>query len=76
MAKEPTRRAPRKRYEDMTPEEKADYDRRNAPKPAYMTYRVGENGKVEVGLVTRDSDELLAAIDADRGLDYVRFEIK
>lgn len=71
-----TEKRVRKRYEDMTPEEKAEHDKRNAPKPAYIVYLVNGDGSIDIKLISRDSDEVLAAVDADRSLRYQRFLIK
>lgn len=45
------------------------------PRPAYLAYKM--NGDtLEVVLATRKAEELLALVDNNRDMKYVRFEIK
>ena len=64
----------------MTPEEKAQYEKRletnRAPRPAYLGYTLDANGRPVVAVVTRSAEEMLAAKDKNPEIDYLRFEIK
>lgn len=64
----------------MTAEERAQYEKRleqnRAPKPAYLAYKVREDGTLDVALTTRSAEEVLAAVDQDRDLKYQRIMVK
>lgn len=66
--------------EAMTAEERAAYEKRNeaarAPRPAYITYTVNEDGSINVHSTSRVAEDVLAAVDADRSLKYARILIK
>lgn len=73
-------RKTRKDTSTMTPEELAAYEERlekqRAPRPAYIAYTVNEDHTLNIALVTRSAEEVLAAVDADRDLKYQRFLVK
>lgn len=73
-------RRTRKDLSELSPEERAQYEKRleaaRAPKPAYIAYTVNEDQSLNVSVVTRSAEEVLAAVDADRGLKYQRIMIK
>lgn len=73
-------RKTRKDTSNMTPEERAAYEERlekqRAPRPAYIAYTVNEDQTLNIALVTRSAEEVLAAVDADRDLKYQRFLVK
>jgi len=73
-------RKTRKDTSNMTPEELAAYEERlekqRAPRPAYIAYTVNEDQTLNIALVTRSAEEVLAAVDADRDLKYQRFLVK
>lgn len=64
----------------MSEEERAAYEERlekqRAPRPAYIAYTVNEDQTLNIALVTRSAEEVLAAVDADRNLKYQRFLVK
>lgn len=77
----------RKKVAEMNAEEKAAYDKRVAaargPRPLHIAHKiVDENGNVIVGaklagvVATRNANELLGAIAADRDLQYTTIEVK
>lgn len=75
--------APRKTKVDvskMAPDERAKYEARlesnRAPKPAYIAYTVNEDQTLNIGLITRSAEEVLAAVDSNRELKYQRIMIK
>lgn len=74
MAEASKRRVTKK--EEMTAEQLAAYEKRLGPKPAYVAYKVDENGGIEIVLATRSAEEVLAAVDKDRDLKYARTMIK
>lgn len=61
---------------EMTAEQLAAYEKARGPRPAYLAYKIGADGSLEVGTVTRSAEEVLAAVDADRDLKYTRIMIK
>lgn len=65
---------------NMTAEEKAAYEERlakaRAPKPAYLVYKLNEDGSLDIREVTRSAEEALAVIDGDKELKYQRFMLK
>lgn len=61
---------------DMTPEQLAAYEKARGPRPAYIAYSISADGTLEVGAITRSAEEVLAAVDANRDLKYVRVMIK
>lgn len=64
----------------MSPEDLEKYNARleaaRAPKPAYLAYTVNEDQSLNIGLVTRSAEEVLAAVDQNRELKYQRFMVK
>lgn len=75
--------AARKTAKDLTKmsdEERAKYEAAReaarAPKPAYLAYTVNEDGSLNIDLVTRSAEEVLAAVDSNRDLKYQRFMVK
>lgn len=66
--------------EAMSPEEREAYQKRieaaRAPRPAYVAYKLNEDGTIDIKLATRSAEEVLAAVDADRELKYARTLIK
>lgn len=64
----------------MSPEEREAYEKRleaqRAPRPAYIAYTVNEDQSLDINLVTRSAEEVLAAVDANRDLKYQRFLVK
>lgn len=64
----------------MSPGEREAYEKRleaqRAPRPAYIAYTVNEDQSLDINLVTRSAEEVLAAVDANRDLKYQRFLVK
>lgn len=61
---------------EMTAEQLASYEKARGPRPAYIAYTVNGDGTIEVGAITRSAEEVLAAVDQNRELKYVRIMIK
>lgn len=64
----------------LSPEEREEYEKRRkaatAPKPAYLVYRLAEDGTVDIVLATRKAEEAMIRLTEDRSLAYQTIMIK
>lgn len=68
--------APNGLKKDGTPKAKRGEGPGAKPRPAYIVYDSNDDGTINVRSATRNAEEVLKTVDANRDLKYVRFEIK
>lgn len=77
MAEAAKKRSPRKKPEEMTADERAAYEKRTAPKPAFVVYKLLEDfTDIDIVGTYRDANEVLPLMSKDSSLKYKTIEVK